>query len=148
MGPRCTLLGDGPTDAALLPILDFLLRENGVLLSISPVFADLRTLPNPPKILEKRIIAAVTLYNPNLLLITGTQKEKSGQFAKTRLITLCPTQKKRYMACSKPQATSKDDGLQNSPPAIRLGVSRNSPTIFHLCAVFRLLMLWKPKSKP
>ncbi len=44
---RYTLVAEGSSDAALLPILDWLLIQNGVSCPIQSAFADLRALPLP-----------------------------------------------------------------------------------------------------
>ena len=48
---RYTLLSDGSSDQALMPILTWLLREQGVYGAIQPEWADLRRLPRPPSAL-------------------------------------------------------------------------------------------------
>ncbi len=64
-----TLLSDGSSDRALLPILTWLLKEQRVMFGINPVWADLRRLPKPPKTLAERIVRAVDLYPCDLLFI-------------------------------------------------------------------------------
>lgn len=65
---RLTLLSDGPTDQALLPIMRWLLRRH----STSPFeqnWADLRRLRRPPLKLAERVDAALELYPCELLVI-------------------------------------------------------------------------------
>ena len=52
---RYTLVSEGSSDVALLPILDWLLIENGVRCAIQPAWADLSVLPLPdrPKLADK-----------------------------------------------------------------------------------------------
>lgn len=66
---RYSLVSDGSSDAALLPILSWLLRENGVRRAIQASLADLRRLPVPPSSLEHRIRIAVDLYPCDLLFV-------------------------------------------------------------------------------
>ena len=67
---RYTLVTDGSSDAALLPILDWLLRENGVRRPIQSVWADLRTLPSPERPgLSNRIRASLVSYPCDLLFV-------------------------------------------------------------------------------
>lgn len=66
---RYTLVAEGSSDRALLPILTWLLRENGVVRAINPAWADLRYLSSPPKTLEKRIATAIELYPCDLLFV-------------------------------------------------------------------------------
>jgi hypothetical protein len=64
-----TLLPDGSSDKALMPILTWLLKENHVNCAIQPQLADLRRLREVPKTLSQRIIKSVELYPCNLLFI-------------------------------------------------------------------------------
>jgi hypothetical protein len=66
---RYTLLSDGPSDRALLPILTWLLREQGVDYAIQPDWADLRRLPSPPRTLGPRIKIGLELYPCDLLFV-------------------------------------------------------------------------------
>jgi hypothetical protein len=66
---RYTLLPDGPSDEALLPILTWLLRKQDIQQPIQSECADLRRLPNPPKELSQRIEKALDLYPCELLFI-------------------------------------------------------------------------------
>lgn len=65
---RFTLLSDGSSDRALIPILAWLLRRHTEEL-FEPQWADLRGLPKPPKILAERIATALDLYPCDLLFI-------------------------------------------------------------------------------
>ncbi|MCI0697941.1 DUF4276 family protein [candidate division KSB1 bacterium] len=67
---RYTLLSDGSSDDALLPILTWLLRENGVQSAIQPIWAELRQLRRrPPKILSEKIKRSLELYPCDLLFV-------------------------------------------------------------------------------
>ena len=64
-----TLLSDGSSDKALMPILTWLLRAHQVECAIQSNWADLRRLPKPPKKLLPRIINSLELYPCDLLFI-------------------------------------------------------------------------------
>ncbi|MEH2244523.1 hypothetical protein [Nostoc sp.] len=64
-----TLLSDGSSDKALMPILTWLLRAHEVECAIQSNWADLRRLPKPPKKLLPRIINSLELYPCDLLFI-------------------------------------------------------------------------------
>lgn len=64
-----TLVSDGSSDRALLPILTWSLRQQGFTNPISPQWADLRNLRDPPSELRRRIEASVELYPCDLLFI-------------------------------------------------------------------------------
>ncbi len=66
---RYTLLADGSSDRALLPILTWLLRQSCGAIPIEAEFADLRRLPYPPKKLSERIHWSVELYPCDLLFV-------------------------------------------------------------------------------
>ena len=64
-----TLLSDGSSDKALMPILTWLLRTHQVECAIQSTWADLRRLPKPPKTLLPRIISSLELYPCDLLFV-------------------------------------------------------------------------------
>lgn len=64
-----TLLTDGSSDQALLPILNWLLDQHGVQGQIAATWADLRRLASPPHGLAKRIQASLELYPCELLFV-------------------------------------------------------------------------------
>jgi hypothetical protein len=66
---RYTLISDGPSDRALLPILTWALREKGEVSRIQPEWADLRRLPRPPQTLQERILIAINLFPCDLLFV-------------------------------------------------------------------------------
>ena len=63
-----TLLSDGPSDRALLPILEWVLRERSTW-SLQSQWADLRQLRRPPRGLGDRIRTALELYPCDLLFV-------------------------------------------------------------------------------
>ena len=66
---RFTLVADGSSDQALLPILVWLLREHFGRIPIQPDFADLRRLQSPPRELFERIAKGIELYPCDLLFV-------------------------------------------------------------------------------
>ena len=66
---RYTLLSDGSSDRALIPILTWLLRRYLPCCAIQSAWADLRRLPSPPKGLAARIDSSIDLYPCDLLFI-------------------------------------------------------------------------------
>jgi hypothetical protein len=66
---RFTLVSDGASDRALIPILRWALIENAVHCSIQPSWADLRHLRRPPRGLANRIAAALEYWPCDLLFI-------------------------------------------------------------------------------
>ena len=66
---RFTLVGDGSSDRALIPILTWLLRQYWESTPIQAEFSDLRRLPNPPRKLSQRIDKSVELYPCDLLFV-------------------------------------------------------------------------------
>ena len=76
-----TLISDGSSDRALLPILTWALREKGGVMRISGEWADLRRLPHPPRCLSERILTAIDLFPCDLLFI---HRDAEGEDPKTR----------------------------------------------------------------
>ena len=66
---RFTLVSEGPSDAALLHPLKWLLQANGVNQPIEPAWADLRSFPKPFLSLEHKIRAAMELFPCELLFV-------------------------------------------------------------------------------
>jgi len=66
---RFTLVSDGPSDAALLHPLRWLLYANGMDRPIEASWADLRAFPKPIGALDHKIRAALELYPCDLLFV-------------------------------------------------------------------------------
>jgi hypothetical protein len=66
---RYTLVTDGSSDRALIPILTWLLREHSVSQPIQAEWADLRRLPRRPQKLSERIKWSLELYPCDLLFV-------------------------------------------------------------------------------
>jgi hypothetical protein len=77
---RHTLVSDGPTDANLIPIINWTLREAADVPVAEGVRADLQRLPRPPVNFVERIKSAVDLFPCDVLFIhreaEGEQPEK------------------------------------------------------------------------
>jgi hypothetical protein len=77
---RYTFVTDGPTDRALMPILTWLLREQGVQCAIQPAWADLGRLRVRKKLsLVERMRWAVDLYPCDLLFVHRDAERESRQ---------------------------------------------------------------------
>lgn len=63
-----TLLSDGSSDRALLPVLQWLLRQHSQR-DFQPQWADLRRLRHPPRQLPERIRVTLQLYPCDLLFV-------------------------------------------------------------------------------
>ncbi len=66
---RYTLLSDGSSDKALMPILSWLFYTHCPEYAIQPEWADLRRLPKAPKKLPERIQCSVDLYPCDVLFV-------------------------------------------------------------------------------
>lgn len=67
---RFTFRTDGRSDRALMPILTWLLRENGVRCPIQPLWADLYRLPKKPPLMSKAEFESILdLYPCDLLFV-------------------------------------------------------------------------------
>src|SRR5215470_17914474 len=79
---RYTLLTDGSSDQALMPILTWLLRAQGIHGAIQSAWADLRRLPRPPRTLSERIRLSLDLYPCDLLFV---HRDAEGDFQHVRI---------------------------------------------------------------
>ena len=93
---RCTLISDGSSDKALLPILTWALRQNGISYPIQSARADLGRLPTPPGSLRGTIVKGIELYPCDLLFIhrdveNQTRKQREDEInAALREVVECP----------------------------------------------------------
>ncbi len=83
---RYTLVSDGSSDRALLPILSWLLVEHRVLYPIQADWADLGRLPNPPRDLGSRIRLSLDLYPCDLLFVHRDAERQSYTQRKSEII--------------------------------------------------------------
>lgn len=66
---RYTLLSEGTSDKALIPILNWLLKDRLPEYAIQSEWADLGRLPKPPKSFSERIERSIELYPCDLLFV-------------------------------------------------------------------------------
>jgi hypothetical protein len=66
---RYTLVCDGSSDQALLPVINWSLRKQRVTLPVNPAWADLTVLRHHPNGLEEKIRSALELYPCDLLFV-------------------------------------------------------------------------------
>jgi len=66
---RFTLLSDGSSDKALIPHLEWLLKQNGLKLPVVSQWADLSRLREKPRNLAERIQRSIELYPCDLLFV-------------------------------------------------------------------------------
>ena len=74
---RFTLIADGSSDRALVPVLTWLLRQYWGHVPIQPEFSDLRRLRNPPRSLPQRIDRSIELYPCDLLFVHRDAERES-----------------------------------------------------------------------
>jgi len=80
-----TLLSDGSSDQALLPILSFVLRERGAE-TVEPQWADIRRLREPPQALPDKIRVAYDLYPCDLLFVHRDAERDGHEFRREEII--------------------------------------------------------------
>jgi hypothetical protein len=73
---NCTLLTDGSSDVALLPILEWAIRQHVGEIAVQCEWADLRRLRLQPRGLGARIVKAVELYPCDMLFV---HRDAEGQ---------------------------------------------------------------------
>jgi hypothetical protein len=64
-----TLVADGTSDKALMPILNWLLKRLGVACPVNGQWADFRQLPKRPVNLKQRIVKALEIYPCDVLFV-------------------------------------------------------------------------------
>ena len=74
---RFTLVADGSSDVALMPILVWLLREHFGRIPNQPEFADLGRFQGPPQKLSERIAKGVELYPCDLIFVHRDAERES-----------------------------------------------------------------------
>ena len=74
---RFTLIADGSSDRALVPVLIWLLRQYWEHVPIQPEFSDLRRLRNLPRSLPHRIDRSIELYPCDLLFVHRDAERES-----------------------------------------------------------------------
>jgi hypothetical protein len=66
---RYTLVSDGSSDRALIPVLNWILRQYKVGFALQSAWADLRRIPKPIRDLKARIQWALELYPCDILFV-------------------------------------------------------------------------------
>jgi hypothetical protein len=66
---RYTLLSDGSSDRALIPVLGWLITQHLPQCAVQAEWADLRRVPQPPRGISQRIATALELYPCDLLFV-------------------------------------------------------------------------------
>ncbi len=84
---RFTLVSDGSSDRALIPIIVWTLRAAGVTVDLQPRWADFRHLLNPPTGLVDRIAKAVDLYPCEMLFVHRDAEREALQVRKQEIET-------------------------------------------------------------
>ena len=65
----CSLVSEGPTDAALLPMIRWVVAAHAANYSVEAVWADLRRARTRPRSLAEKIAEAVSLYPCDILFV-------------------------------------------------------------------------------
>ena len=76
---RYTLLSDGSSDRALIPILTWLLQQHLLDCALQNEWADLARLPNPPQDFPDRIRQTLELYPCDLLFVHRDAESESRE---------------------------------------------------------------------
>lgn len=76
---RHTLVSDGTTDANLIPIIDWCLKQIGGVTISTGVRAEFRRLPEPPKGLAERLAKAIELHPCDVLFVHRDAERQSSE---------------------------------------------------------------------
>lgn len=82
---RYTFLTDGVSDQALIPILTWTLRQQGVRIAIQPEWADLRRLPPARRTLADKIALSIDYYPCDLLFVHRDAEREPRQVRVTEI---------------------------------------------------------------
>ncbi len=99
---RYTLLTDGSSDRALLPILTWLLQQNGVRRAIEAAWADLGRLNPSPKRLPDRIRCSLAAFPCDLLFVHRDAEKESFESRKTEIVAAVQTIRQSAMTPTVP----------------------------------------------
>ncbi len=83
---RYTLLADGPSDSALLPILTWLIKRDLRVSEIDVQFAHPTVLPSASKGLAARATAALSLYPANILFVHRDAEREPGHVRRQEIM--------------------------------------------------------------
>lgn len=95
---RFTLLCDGTSDKALIPIISWLLRDLLPDVSLQSHYADFGFLKNPPpsSALDQRMVKAVTLYPCDILFVHRDAEKEAFQSRKDEILKFFQKIKKPF----------------------------------------------------
>ncbi|MBX3001888.1 MAG: hypothetical protein KF893_25405 [Caldilineaceae bacterium] len=97
-----TLLSDGSSDRALLPILTWVLAQHLPATAIQAVWADLGRLPRPPKDLSSRIETAIALYPCDILFVHRDAERDSPEHRYKEIQEASPVHLAQTIICVVP----------------------------------------------
>jgi hypothetical protein len=143
-----TLVSDGSSNRALLPILSWLLREHRVLCPIQAEWADLQRLPNSPSDLASRIQNSLELYPCNLLFVHRDAERLSYQQRKDEIKKALAeiSSTKTLPVCVVPVRMQEAWLLFNEPAIRRAAGNPHGQTSLDLPPLSRLEQLNNPKN--
>lgn len=146
---RYTLVSDGSSDASLLPILNWLLIQNGVTEAIQATWADLRGLPRSPATLAEKIARSLEYY-PCELLFIHRDAERDAPVVREREIHVALRQLSDMMSAIEPVCVipvrMTEAWLLIDENAIRQAAgNRSSRQPLHLPSLHELELLPDPK---
>ncbi len=91
MNLRFTLLADGPSDAALMPLLRWLIRQDTRITELSDDFAPPDKLPPASRGLMARAKIALALYPADILFVHRDAEKEPHSRRRTEILNTFPT---------------------------------------------------------
>ena len=99
---RFALIGEGSTDHALLPVIEWLLREHLSPADVVGIWANRRQLPAPrPRSLAERIVGAMSDFSCDLLFV-HRDADRAGRSARVDEIVRAVSQARTVLVGSPP----------------------------------------------
>jgi hypothetical protein len=121
---RFTLLGEGPTDRRLLPIIEWLLLESSRR-AVAHAFADLGFLDPRPNTLQERIAAALEFFPCDILCVHRDADRESRAERRTEILGATPKEDHQSLVCVIP-VRAQETWLLIDEVAIRKAARRPS----------------------
>ncbi len=81
----CSLVSDGPADAALLPMIRWAVAQHAADAVVDAVWADLRRSLRPPRTLAAKITTALALYPCHILVVHRDAERQPPDWRRTEI---------------------------------------------------------------
>lgn len=141
---RFTLLSEGSSDRALIPVLIWAIQQTAVD-AVSPQWSELRSLPNPPKSLADRVTVCLEQYPCDLLFVHRDADREDRETRIREIRAACAAHERPPAVCVVPVRTLEAWFLFNEPAIRRAAGNPNGKVSLALPAWNRVEEVADPK---